>query len=168
MFGHLTRASILVLAASAGLLAVGCEEKKDTPKTGDVGKTAGDLLNKAQNAAGDVAKQATDAVAAEGQKVADTYLAKGNDLLKSLSGITDEAGAKAASPVLAGGVDAMNGVTALIEKLPDGVRTKVKELMGTKLSTLNGGLKEQIARLTSDPKLSGLVGDQLKKLKFWE
>ncbi len=168
MFSHLTRASVLVLAALVGLVPVGCEEKKDAPKTGDVGKTAGDLMNKAQNAAGDVAKQATDAVAAEGQKAADSYLAKGNDLLKSLSGIKDEAGAKAAAPVLAGGVEAMNGVTALIEKLPDGVKTKVKELLGTKLSALNGGLKEQITRLTSDPKLSGLVGDQLKKLKFWE
>jgi hypothetical protein len=165
-----TRTSALVLAmiAATGMTVIGCDEKKETPKAGDVGKAAGDLMNKAQNVAGDMAKQATDAVAGEGQKMADSYLAKGQDLLKSLSSIKDEAGAKAAGPVVAGGVEAMNGVTALIEKLPDGVKTKVKELMGTKLSTLNGGLKEQIARLTGDGKLSGLVGDQLKKLKLWE
>lgn len=168
MVGYLPRASALILAATLTLLNSGCEEKKDAPKTGDVGKTATDLLNTAQTAAGDVAKQATDAVAVEGQKAADSYLAKGNDLLRSLSGITNEAGAKAAAPVLTGGIEAMNGITALIEKLPDGVRAKVKEVVGPKLSALNGGLKEQISRLTNDPKLSGVLGDQLKKLKFWE
>lgn len=168
MFERVVRVSAIVLGASSGLLLSACEEKKDAPKTGDVSKAAGDLLNKAQGTVGDVAKQATDAVATEGQKVADQYVSKWNDLLKRLSGITDEAGAKAAAPVMAGSVEAMNGLTALIEKLPDSVKTKVKDVVGPKLSALNSGLKEQITRLTSDPKLSGLVGDSLKKLKFWE
>ncbi len=149
-------ASLLAISAVLGLFIGACDEKPQVP---DVKGAVNNAANQAQGAM-DAAKAKVEGLAGEAQKQGgDAIVKSGDELLKTLSGVKDEATATQASGLIEKAGAALSSLGGLDAAAKLGIDAKVISGLREKLTT-------QIDRIKNDPKLKGILGPVLEKLKI--
>lgn len=96
--------------------------------------------------------------------MATEFTTKGKQLAATLTGIKDEATAKAAKADVESAVGNINKYAE--QYVSADMMPAFKQLLGDNLGSVTKGLKDQVARLTGDPSISAVLGDTLKGLKL--